>query len=94
MRWLCHLFLNVLNRLLEKQGLIPRLRDILRLDTVTIPASLAKKGTSNWRAWKTLTLEQDRLFDSVKIVLVFTKDSPTRATKAHQTTGREVHRAS
>ncbi|KAI9799057.1 MAG: CTP synthase ura7 [Piccolia ochrophora] len=56
--------------LLEKQGLIPLLRNILRLDTLTISPELIRKGQHTWHEWKTLTVAQDRLFESVSIVLV------------------------
>ena len=56
--------------LLEKQGLIGVLRNILRLDDLTIPKSLITKGQHTWREWKTLTVSQERLFESVSIALV------------------------
>ncbi len=56
--------------LLERQGLIPLLRHILRLEEVSIPSSLLTKGQETWREWKTLTVTQDRLFESVSIALV------------------------
>lgn len=56
--------------LLERQGLIPTLRDILRLDAVSISPVLIAKGQDTWKEWKTLTVAQDRLFESVSIVLV------------------------
>ncbi|KAI9782336.1 MAG: CTP synthase ura7 [Geoglossum umbratile] len=56
--------------LLEKQGLISLLRNILKLDALTISSSLSRKGKEVWAEWKTLTVSQDRLFDSVSIVLV------------------------
>lgn len=56
--------------LLETQGLIPLLRDILRLDALTISSSLKQKGAQTWDAWKKLTFSQDHLYQSVSIVLV------------------------
>ena len=56
--------------LLEKQGLIPLLETILRLDTLTIPPSLAEKGAATWKAWKSLTSSQNHMFESISIVLV------------------------
>ena len=56
--------------LLETQGLIPLLQKILRLDDITIPPQLIKKGRATWNAWKTLTSSQDHLFETVTIVLV------------------------
>lgn len=56
--------------LLERQGLIALLHDILRLDLVTISPSLRDKGQRTWQEWKSLTTAQDRLFESVSIALV------------------------
>ncbi|KAI9883121.1 MAG: CTP synthase ura7 [Watsoniomyces obsoletus] len=56
--------------LLEGQGLIGLLHQILRLDQVTIPSSLLTKGQETWQEWKTLTVTRDRLFESVSIALV------------------------
>lgn len=56
--------------LLEQQGLIASLRDILRLDALTISPALSKKGAQTWHAWKTLTSSQDHLYQSVSIALV------------------------
>ena len=56
--------------LLEGQGLIEVLRDIIKLDALTIPKSLIMKGQRTWHEWKTLTVSQERLFESVSIALV------------------------
>lgn len=56
--------------LLETQGLIPLLRDILRLDALLISPFLVDKGTRTWNSWKHLTSSQDHLFQSVSIALV------------------------
>jgi len=56
--------------LLESQGLITSLREILRLDQVDIPRSLFARGQETWTEWKTLATAQDRLFDEVSIALV------------------------
>ncbi len=56
--------------LLEKQGLVPLLRDILRLDALSLSPTLVQKGDQTWNAWKTLTCSQDHLFQAVSIVLV------------------------
>lgn len=56
--------------LLETQGLVPRLRDILRLDALQISPMLIDKGTQTWNAWKRLTVSQDHLYQSVSIALV------------------------
>lgn len=56
--------------LLERQGLIPILREVLRLDALPIPPSLVKSGAESWQTWKDLTHAQDRAQDTVKICLV------------------------
>lgn len=55
---------------LERQGLIPILRDVLRLDALTIAPSLMRSGAETWETWKTLTDTQDRARETVKICLV------------------------
>ncbi|KAH0544895.1 CTP synthase ura7 [Glutinoglossum americanum] len=56
--------------LLENQGLIGLLRNILKLEALTISPRLWRKGRDVWTEWKTLTVSQDRLFESVSIALV------------------------
>ena len=56
--------------LLESQGLISLLRNILRLDEYNISPSLLTKGAHIWDAWKTLTSSQEHLYETVTIVLV------------------------
>jgi CTP synthase len=56
--------------LLEKQGLVQTIRDILNLDNVPKAKSLVDRGQRTWVEWKNLTSSQDRLFESVKIALV------------------------
>ncbi|MCJ1417599.1 CTP synthase ura7 [Xylographa parallela] len=56
--------------LLEKQGLIPLLQNILRLDALTISPSLINKGAGTWTQWKSLTGAQDHLYQTVTIALV------------------------
>ncbi|PGH23903.1 CTP synthase [Polytolypa hystricis UAMH7299] len=56
--------------LLEKQGLVDRLRDILRIDTLSISPALVTKGQSTWKQWTALTTSQERLFETVTIALV------------------------
>ncbi|KAI9768498.1 MAG: CTP synthase ura7 [Geoglossum simile] len=56
--------------LLEDQGLICRLRNILELHALAISSSLSRKGGEAWAGWKTFTFAQDRLLDSVSIALV------------------------
>jgi CTP synthase len=56
--------------LLEKQGLITTIRDILELDKVQKSPKLIAQGQATWTEWKALTTAQERLFESVSIVLV------------------------
>jgi CTP synthase len=56
--------------LLEQQGLIKTIREILSLDSVTKSKYLIDRGQRTWTEWKNLTTQQDRLFDTVSIVLV------------------------
>jgi CTP synthase len=56
--------------LLERQGLVALLRRMLQLDAIPIPAPLIIKGQQIWREWMALTASQDRLYESVSIVLV------------------------
>lgn len=56
--------------LLEQQGLIPLVRDILSLQNITISDALDKKGRQTWAQWKSLTSTENRYFDTVTIVLV------------------------
>ena len=53
--------------LLEQQGLIPVLSDILRLDQHSISKPLITKGQQTWKKWKTLTTSQERFLDSEKV---------------------------
>ncbi|KAL8996590.1 MAG: hypothetical protein Q9169_003929 [Polycauliona sp. 2 TL-2023] len=55
--------------LLESQGLIPILKDVLHLDN-PVNASLIESGAQTWKIWKNLTATQDKAFDTVKICLV------------------------
>jgi CTP synthase len=56
--------------LLEKQGLLPIIRDILKLDLIPKAPTLVLRGQATWQEWKTLTTSQERFFESVSIVLV------------------------
>lgn len=56
--------------LLEQQGVIPLLKEILRLDQLTLSSALVSKGHSIWAEWKTLTATENRFFETVTIVLV------------------------
>lgn len=56
--------------LLERQGLVSLLREILKLDALNLSPSLVQKGASTWSAWKALTCSQDHHYQSVSIALV------------------------
>lgn len=56
--------------LLEQQGLIASLGEILKLSEMTIAPALVARGQHVWKEWKTLATAQDRLFDTVSIALV------------------------
>jgi CTP synthase len=56
--------------LLEKQGLVTTVVDILKLDAVPKTSALVNRGQRTWIEWKTLTSSQERLFETVNIVLV------------------------
>ncbi|KAF2751108.1 CTP synthase [Sporormia fimetaria CBS 119925] len=56
--------------LLEQQGLVPLLRDILSLQNLTISPASVQKGRHTWSQWKSLTSSENRFFDTVSIVLV------------------------
>ncbi|KAL8816016.1 MAG: hypothetical protein Q9223_004912 [Gallowayella weberi] len=57
-------------QLLETQGLIPLLREMLRLDALTISPSLIRSGAKTWETWKDLVTTNDRAYETVKICLV------------------------
>ncbi|PBP26704.1 CTP synthase [Diplocarpon rosae] len=56
--------------LLEEQGLVGTIRDILKLDDTPKSERLVDRGQRTWAQWRNLTSQQDRLFDTVDIVLV------------------------
>lgn len=56
--------------LLEEQGLMTVLKDVLRLDAVTIDPTLAVKGVEIWSTWKDLALGLERVYETVDIALV------------------------
>ncbi|OQD75803.1 hypothetical protein PENDEC_c006G04880 [Penicillium decumbens] len=56
--------------LLEKQGFLHVLSDLLKIQGVEIPQSLVAKGQSTWKQWKALTTSQEHVFDTVEIALV------------------------
>ena len=56
--------------LLETQGLVTTIRNILNLDSIPKSKALVDRGQRTWTEWKKLTTQQDRLYESVNIVLV------------------------
>ena len=56
--------------LLEQQGLLTTIKEILKLDSVEMSPALVEKGQKTWTEWKSLTSSQERFFDFVSIVLV------------------------
>lgn len=56
--------------LLEQQGLIPLLRNGLKLDDIKLDQPTVQKGHSIWEAWKNLTLANPSHLETVKIALV------------------------
>jgi CTP synthase len=56
--------------LLEQQGLVKVVRETLKLDDVPKAKSLVALGQTIWIEWKNLTIQQDRLFETVSIALV------------------------
>ncbi|KAF7975673.1 hypothetical protein HWV62_8769 [Athelia sp. TMB] len=82
--------------LLQSQGLVPYLRKRLNLDALTITKEMTEKGESLEKRWKYMTTSQERLFDTVGIVLVgkYTdfQDSYTSVVKALEHSAFRVHR--
>nr|XP_019050728.1 CTP synthase [Kwoniella bestiolae CBS 10118]OCF29658.1 CTP synthase [Kwoniella bestiolae CBS 10118] len=56
--------------LLQEQGMLDFLKKRLNLDDVTVNDKFKRKGEEFMGRWKALTVGQERLFDSVSIVLV------------------------
>jgi CTP synthase len=56
--------------LLEKQGLIPTIRDILRLDAIPKALAIVARGQAAWKEWQLLTKGQERFFETISIALV------------------------
>lgn len=56
--------------LLEQQGFLIQLCEILKIDTTAIPAPFVNKGQKTWKRWKTLTTSQEHVYDTVNIALV------------------------
>ncbi|OAL70964.1 CTP synthase [Trichophyton violaceum] len=56
--------------LLEQQGFLGQLRDILKIDELTIPQASIDKGQNTWKQWKALTTSQEHVYSTVNIALV------------------------
>ncbi len=56
--------------LLEKKGLIPTIRDIMKLDAIPKVLALVARGQATWKEWQSLTKGQERCFETVSSVLV------------------------
>lgn len=56
--------------LLEQQGLIKTVGEILNLKEINKSEKLIDRGQKIWKEWNVLTTSQERLFDHVNIVLV------------------------
>lgn len=82
--------------LLESQGIIQFLQKRLDLQSITIPPALIEKGKDLAKRWRALTQSQERLFDTVTIVLVgkYTalKDSYMSVTKSLEHSAFRCHR--
>ena len=55
--------------LLERQGLIPQLSSLFRLEDHEIPPSLFRQGQSTWHDWKVLTTSQERYLETEKVTV-------------------------
>ena len=82
--------------LLESQGLVILLQEILQLDQHQIAPSLVTKGEYIWSSWKSLTASQEHLYDTVTIALVgkYTslKDSYLSVVRALEHAAMACHR--
>lgn len=56
--------------LLEQQGFLNVLSDLLKIEKMSIPRSLVIKGQNTWKQWKTITTSQEHSFDTINIALV------------------------
>ncbi|KAL8825183.1 MAG: hypothetical protein Q9170_007894 [Blastenia crenularia] len=55
---------------LERRGLIPLLKKVLDLDSLSISPSLVSSGAEAWETWKNLTKTQEGACEKVKICLI------------------------
>lgn len=56
--------------LLQSQGIVGYLKDRLNLPALNLSSAMLERGTSLESRWKTITTDQERLFDHVSIALV------------------------
>jgi CTP synthase len=56
--------------LLEQQGLVKLVGEILKLDIVPKAKTLEVRGQATWTEWENPTMQQDHLFETVSIALV------------------------
>ncbi|KAF2426570.1 CTP synthase [Tothia fuscella] len=56
--------------LLQDQGLVPLLRNGLKLDDLTLSPQLISKGDQIWNQWTNLTTPNQQFYDAVPIALV------------------------
>ena len=56
--------------LLEQQGFVHELNDLLKLDSLDISSTLLRKGSHIMSAWKSLTTSQDHVHQHVTIAMV------------------------
>ena len=55
---------------LRSQNILGHLRGLLQLESIAVAPRLVSRGSKTWNTWKSLTLEQDHLHDSVTIALL------------------------
>ncbi|OZJ06418.1 CTP synthase [Bifiguratus adelaidae] len=56
--------------LLQQQHILKTLSKKLKLDELTIQPEMRQKGEAHWKRWMQLTVDYDRLYDTVTIALV------------------------
>lgn len=82
--------------LLQSQNIVGFLKKRLNLASIQLTPQMQERGTQLERRWKGLTIDQERLFDTVSIVLVgkYTdlKDSYMSVTKALEHSAFRCHR--
>ncbi|KAF8492746.1 CTP synthase [Russula emetica] len=82
--------------LLQSQGIVVFLKRRLNLPGLNLTSKMLEHGTTLERRWKTITIDQERLFDSVSVALVgkYTdlKDSYMSVIKALEHSAFRCHR--